>query len=469
MSRGVTNLSFLLFSLLCVLFTLKGQLMLTDTDFWWHLAAGDEIRKTGAIPVADSFSFTAGNYPWLNISWLWDVIYSWLNSVSPLYLPVIVTAIVNALTISILAAFMLKRGAGIVLTVAVILVALPSYAYMLTPRPHQITFLFTIIFYAVCALKNRKLLPLLPPLMILWVNMHGGFLVGFIILGAYLFESLVKREWKYVSLLFLTLLTCLVAVSLNPLGINIIEACQRTLSSALLPIISEWDPLKFNRIHALHLVYLAIFLISFRPLNKNVGLAEKLISIFWASQAFAHERNLPIFVLLSATVIALNLKQVFSMSETLRRKDADYERDLANIKRPALVVSVIIVVILLSTLPAKFLNFHIPSEHPIEEAEFIKNNYADRKFLNDYFQGGYLLYNGTKVFIDGRAETAYPDEVVDDYLKFHFSQSGWERMIDKYGITGVVLPKNNPNLQYFVKGWSKVFEGDLDVIYIRER
>ena len=461
-----------LFVLLSVLFSFKANLMLTDTDFWWHLAAGDQIRAMGGIPSSDSFSFTANNYLWYNISWLWDVIYSWLNAQSPLYLPAVVTAIINALTLSILAGFMLKRGVGVVVALTVILLGLAPYAYMLTPRPHEVTFLFTVIFYAICAGNNRRLLPVLPLLMILWVNMHGGFLVGFIILGAYLLQTLLAKDKKSAGLFLLTILTCLVACMLNPLGIDIFEACRRTLSSALLPIISEWQPLQFDLKHGLHVIYLVIFLATFR-FNKNTGIAEKLLSLLWAFSTYQHERNLPIFVLLSAPVMAINLQSIFAKSNWLAKKNEDYERDLGNakVRKAAFVIGLFITCILISGIIRPYLNLNTPNTHPVEEAEFIKRNYPDKHFLNDYFQGGYLLYTGTKVFIDGRAETAYPDEVVQDYLKFHYTQPGWEEIIPKYQIDGVILPRGNPALPFFEanKAWEKVFEGALDVVYIKQQ
>ncbi len=442
--------------------------MLTDTDFWWHLAAGDVMRQNGAIPYSDSFSFTVGNYPWYNISWLWDAIYSWLNAHSPIYLPVVFTAVVNALTLAVLAGFMLRRGAGVVITLAVVLIGLAAYSYMLTPRPHEITFLFTIIFYAICANKNHRLLPVLPPLMILWVNMHGGFIVGFMICGAHLLQSIIAKDKKSAAMFFLVTLTCIAASFLNPLGLDIYQAVRRTLNSALLPIISEWQPLS----HISHIIYLLLFLVTFRPLNKETGIAEKLLSLLWAFAAYQHERNLPIFVLLSAPVFALNLKYIFSKSQWLAKKNADYEDDLGNMKvrKAGFAFSLAVVVLLVSGLARPWVNLSIPDTNPVAEAAFIKANYAGRHFLNDYFQGGYLLYSGTKVFIDGRAETAYSPEIVQDYLKFHNMSPGWDTIIEKYGINGVVLPRDNRLLPYFVNSgkWKLVFAGKLDVVYIRQ-
>ena len=465
-------------ALLMVLFTLKGQLMLTDTDFWWHLAAGDLIRKSGEIPVVNSFSFAAGNYPWLNISWLWDVIYSWLNSVSPLYLPITVTAIINSLVLSILTAFMLKRGVGIVLILALIFLSLAPYAYMLSPRPHQVTFLMVALFYIISQRisegRDFKYVMLLPPLMIIWANMHGGFLAGLIVIGAYTFQSLLKLEKRKFLIFLLAGITCVVATLINPFGVNIYKLLPIIFTSKLFPIISEWQPMKLNAVHVLHILYLALFLITFRPLNKEVSVAEKILSLFWMCQTLSHERNLPIFIILSAPVFALNLKQIFISSVWLKRKNEEYAHDLSKIKKPVLVISIFVVVILLSTLPAKFLSFHIPQEHPVAEAEFIKQNYPNKNFLNDYFQGGYLLYvwhGQPKIFIDGRAETAYPPDIIEDYLRFHYNEQGWETLLDKYKIDAIVLPKSTPQINYFTSKpeWAKVYDGPYDAVFIKRK
>src|ERR1700761_2124881 len=56
---------------------LLGMFPLKDTDFWWHLKAGDEIRQFGRVPTVDTFTFGADGRPWVDLHWVFQVLVSW--------------------------------------------------------------------------------------------------------------------------------------------------------------------------------------------------------------------------------------------------------------------------------------------------------------------------------------------------------------------------------------------------------
>src|ERR1700733_13410676 len=65
-----------LISCLSLYYLANAPLLLGHYDLGWHLAAGDLIRDTGAVPFHDPWSFTSGGRQWYNLSWLWDVLAS---------------------------------------------------------------------------------------------------------------------------------------------------------------------------------------------------------------------------------------------------------------------------------------------------------------------------------------------------------------------------------------------------------
>lgn len=461
--------------------------MLIDTDFWWHIKAGEAISKLGKIPEYDIFSFSMANsrHTWLNISWLWDIFYNYLYQISGLYLPLIVTMLTNTITMALAIWFMLIRGTSIIAIILTFAVCVTPYNYMLTPRPHEITFLMTILFYMIIHQagtgKNSKLLLWLPFLMIIWVNCHGGFLVGFTILGAYMLEALFRKDLSHLKSLMITATLCLTATLINPLGIDIFTATNRTLSSAMLPFISEWQPLQLKWTFIPHILYILLFFATFNPFDKKISLAEKIFSVFWIISAIQHERNIPIGAILSAPILATRLDHLLTklpenVHNSIIHKNADYEKDLA---KPTTRITFFLLSISLGGFfllggIKPLLNLTIPSVHPVEEVEYLRNNYSNLNILNDYSQGGYISYaigNNSLIFVDGRAETAYSPEVISEYIAMLECRPDWYNILNKYDINAAILPKENDcATAYFNENplWKKVFSGKLDNVYIQK-
>lgn len=464
--------------------------MLGDTDIWWHLKAGEAISSLGRIPTYDLFSFSNGEniYPWFNISWLWDVAYYWLYQISGehMYLPLVVTGIINALTLSLLIWLMLSRGVKVITAFMVFILCVIPYSYMITPRPHEITFLMTVIFYAALQIAvsgNKKLLLLLPALMVIWVNCHGGFLVGFTILGAYMFAALCARNKNDIKWISATIIACALATLINPLGIEIIAACKRTLASEMVPYISEWDPMRFDPAFTLHMFYMLFFLVIFNPLSKNVSLAEKILSVFWVISSLQHERNMPLGVLLSAPVFAIRIEDLLAhlpprLKNGIINANNDYEKDLQRprVKKIIFASSLLVIIFLLCGGAKSWVDIPLDdTKHAVKETEYVKQNYSNLNILTDYFQGGYIIYglDGTsRIFVDGRAETAYSKEVIKDYLRMHLCLPGWEKIMEKYSFDAAMIPKDSAcAVAYFnsAASWKKVFTGNIDIVYIKDK
>jgi hypothetical protein len=192
---SIADLIFIsLLGLLC--YTILSVRLLGDAGIGWHIRTGQLILASHAIPRVDPFSSTMAGHPWFAWEWLYDVLAGWLDTVAGLNGVVFFTALIIALTFSW--AFRLLLGQGTNFLVALILVLLATSAAMIhfLARPHVVSWLFTVLWFWVLessetrgrlasAHHRRHLLWLLPPFMLLWVNVHGGFLLGFILLGIY--------------------------------------------------------------------------------------------------------------------------------------------------------------------------------------------------------------------------------------------------------------------------------------------
>jgi len=188
----------LVFVLLLVALTVgslaKG--LLGDGGIGWHIRTGELILKTHAIPQTDPFSSTMYGQAWFAWEWLYDALVGAVHGAVGLNGVVFFSALVIALTFTLVLRRMLASGANLPVAVVLLLLAIAASTIHFLARPHVLSWLFTVIWFEVLERfvadgKTRPLLWLLP-LTLLWANLHGGFLMGFILLGIYLAGALLE-------------------------------------------------------------------------------------------------------------------------------------------------------------------------------------------------------------------------------------------------------------------------------------
>jgi len=189
-----------LISFACVYYVSNAPLLLDHYDLGWHLAAGDLIRDRGNIPFQDPWSFTLGDRRWFNLSWLWDVTASILFQYTKFSGLILFVVACGAAIVGYLTLVCLSRGAStIAVCISVLSACLlyPSFATVpniyLAASPNTSTMLFCVIFYGECLKRTRCFL--LPLVMVLWANLHGGFLLGLLIVGIFCGAALLRRDW----------------------------------------------------------------------------------------------------------------------------------------------------------------------------------------------------------------------------------------------------------------------------------
>src|SRR6185437_14311375 len=223
-----------LISFACVYYLSNADLLLGHYDLGWHLAAGDLIRDRGAVPFQDPWSFTLADKQWYNLSWGWDVIASVLVQYTGFGGLVVSVVACGAVIVGYLTSVCLARGASVVAVCTAVFLACLLYPSFVTPpniylaaAPNTATMVFAVIFYGECLRRTRWFL--LPPMMVLWVNLHGGFPLGFGIIGLFGGVALLRRDWAGVRIFGYAAAGCVAAIFVNPLGWHIHDGVQATL------------------------------------------------------------------------------------------------------------------------------------------------------------------------------------------------------------------------------------------------
>ncbi|MEM6680185.1 MAG: hypothetical protein AAF675_20165, partial [Pseudomonadota bacterium] len=177
------RLAFPFLALVATLLILTGRSAgLADPDYYWHLATGRLIAETGALPSTDPFSWTFGGEPWVLHEWVFQLglFTVWRTTGAVGVLMAVVLATASAFYIVHAAA---DRLAGRPLvSLLVTLACSGGMAMVATPRPHLVSILafallLSVFFGSKYHARCRPLL-LAAPVMLVWVNAHGGFMIG---------------------------------------------------------------------------------------------------------------------------------------------------------------------------------------------------------------------------------------------------------------------------------------------------
>ncbi|MCJ7620995.1 MAG: hypothetical protein MUP64_12330, partial [Anaerolineae bacterium] len=224
---------------------------IVDPDFWWHLRTGQYIWETGTIPRQDIFSYTLHGQPWITHEWLSEVILYAIYAIFGQAGLILVFA--GMITAAFALSYLQCNGRPYLASFVVVLAAIAS-AVTWGVRPQMLSLLLSAVFLYILHLYRRgnsKYLWLLPPLMVLWANLHGSFFLGLVylaahILGATLENVFARRQeaahtWKDIRHLAAVTLVTTAAPVLNPNGIRLLVYPFGTLGSpAMQQYIMEW-------------------------------------------------------------------------------------------------------------------------------------------------------------------------------------------------------------------------------------
>jgi hypothetical protein len=473
--------------LLLVLFILTTR-EVTDPDFWWHLKAGQYIFENAKIPHADIFSFTFAGREWVTHEWLSEVLiyvtFKWLG-----WGGLVITfalLITSAFAISYLNCEK-TEALPFIAWLAVLSGALAT-APVWGVRPQMFSLLLTSVFLAVLNSYLRgataRNLWLLPPLMLLWVNLHGGYVLGLVLIAIALagiildglFEKKPRAEiLKSVAPLALIFLACLVVVPVNPNGVRMFSYPFETLSSPVMQEhIEEWFSPNFHQTRFLPLAALMFTVFAVLALSpRRARLSELLMLSATGYAVLRSGRHLPIFAFAAVPLLAEHASLWIKSREFSARFNSPESLASArpSLLRPALLV-VALCVSMINVRQVLARQAGVEAERfPASAVEFLRAENPPGPIFNWYDWGGYLiwkLYPERRVYIDGRADV-YGDAFIEEFLRASRGEGDWREPLRRYEIRTVITKPDSPlvSLLEHEGGWSKAFEDKQAVVLIK--
>jgi hypothetical protein len=462
-----------LISFACVYYTVNAPLLLGHYDLGWHLAAGDLIRDQGKIPFQDPWSFTSGGRQWFNLSWLWDVIASVIFQYMNFGGLTLFVVACGAVIVGYLTSICLSSGASpIAVCISVLSACLlyPTFAtypnIYLAASPNISTMLFCVIFYGECLKRTRWFL--LPEIMVLWANLHGGFLLGFLIIGVFCGVALLRRDWEEFKIYSFAGVGCFIATFINPLGWHIYEGLRTVLGHFSQAYITEWWPYYRNMTvpgSVPGIVYILIFVAFELRYRGFCPLESRLLSWLFLFLGLYQFRYMSFFFMFSTVPLALHLDRLLPKLPNNFR-----------VERSLLVAGIVAACALPLVYMQKSPALGLPEMLSEQDVLYLQTHFPHARLLNHWNYGGILIFHNRgaiPVFVDGRAATAYPDALLRDYFKLgqlEVNETAWDIVLEKYKIDTVLWVKAHKELRQFLveeRGWKEAYAGLYASIYVK--
>jgi hypothetical protein len=433
--------------------------LFSDGDTSWHLAAGKLILESGSIPDTDPFSYTFKGKPWVAHEWLAEAIMaaafaagSWSGLALLFGAAMGITLLIIGLE---LRRWLVLRHMIIVL-IPVLLVLVP----FTLARPHVLAWpLLAAWMVVMLRAREVKRAPPLPwaLLMIVWANLHGSFVMGLVLTGAFALEALVhgeERRQAFVKWGTFGAASALCAL-LTPHGIHGFLFPLQVSAMKSLPLIYEWrrtDPAE-DWFFVASLCAMLLLLLIRRPRMSPVRLVL-LAGLVYLS--IAHLRHQAVLGILAPLLLAQPFgREAAGQGLRLRTVAAGF----------ALAMLVLAAV----RLPVPFARQQGGSQ-PIAAIQRLPSELRGQRVLNTYGFGGPLIMAGIEPYIDGRADM-YGDEFKFEHQRIVDGDTqAFARAVRQWDIGWTILAPDEELVALLDKtaGWKRVYGDRWAVVHVRQ-
>ncbi|MGH9538835.1 MAG: hypothetical protein ACRD3H_12975 [Terriglobales bacterium] len=490
--------------------------LLGDASIGWHIRNGELMLRTHAITRTDPFSVTMSGQTWYAWEWLYDIVIAGIHHWIGLNGVVLFTAVIIAATFALTLRLSLRRGGNLPVTVVLLALSLGAAMIHLLARPHVVSWLLTVVWFQLLDESEAgskstvdatgRRLWWLPVLMLLWANVHAGFVVGFVLLGLYLASSAIgyfrcrleqgqEQEFRRRRLrrLGLVTLASLGASLINPYGYRLHLHVYQYLSSRwLMNHIDEFLSPNFHGVaQQCFVAILLITIVALAIVGKKLSLSRILVLLFAAYSGLYASRSLPVSSLLLTLLVAPLLTE--AIEEVSSRPDlalllrdrllrfrsfgVRMARTEAQFRGHAWPLIAVFAGVLACAHGGRlgayqWMDAHFDaSRFPVQAADAIlQRGLREPIFCPDSW-GGYLIYRlypQNEVFVDDRHDF-YGKEFLKEYLQTVRLAPEWKRFLNEKRVNWVLVPAKSAlaNMLLETPQWRVVYRDGTAVLFER--
>jgi hypothetical protein len=492
----------LFLSLFLGVLVLGPRLLNIDGDLGRHLTIGKYIIQERHIPISDLFSHTLSGQPLTPHEWLAEVWFAFFNRFGGLDGVVLLCAVLIACTFTLIFQQAQRRSQSLTLAVSLAALAAGTSSLHWLARPHLFTLLLVAVWNGLLDRMRRgseRRWWLFPLLMLLWVNLHGAFLAGFVIWGAYLVGEVVEaRDWGLRSdkskLLLGAGCASLAATALNPAGLGIWQTSLGYLQNRyLVGHTAEYLPPNFHDSSTwpfLVMLVLQIIILSQgwnlrahretakTPLigvRASLTLTDVILLAGWTAMGLYSVRNVPLYALVAGPLLAEvvgGIIQGYPELSGWRKFDSRLqlvEQGLSGKFWPVVILLLVSAGWLMGGGRPGSLNRFDPHVFPVTATDWLEAHQPSGRMFNHFPWGGYLLYRlwpDQRVFIDGQTDF-YGEALTRQYEQVILLHSGWQDVFDLYQVEWAILPVQSLLSQALATqpGWQELYRDETAVIW----
>ena len=490
--RAAPTLPDLLFAILLTVWFAQPaawQGLLGDGDTGWHIRTGEILLSTGHVPAEDPFSFWQPGERWYAWEWLSDAVFAVLHGWRGLEAVAALAALALCLWAAVLFAWMLNRGAGLAVALAVTLAAMSASSIHFLARPHVFSLL--LLAPALWTIDRDRRTPdgrlwWLVPLAALWANLHAGFAGWLLILAWLVAASALERNREAAKRYGMLAALSSLATLVNPYGWQLHRHILTYLNSPW--ILDHVQEFQSPLIRSESMLVFAVLLLSAVALGalawRPARWFETGLVVVWGFEAMRSARHIPWFTVVAAPVIAT------ACAGWWRERAARAPRSSATWilwqvsdelgRRPhfTLWLPVLAALALAAVLPGAGLADFPADRFPVAA---VAHNVArltvgpsapapPRVLAPDQWADYliYRLYPAARVFFDGRSDF-YGPAAGEDYRTLLEAGRRWPEVMARYGFSAALLPLDWPLGQILERdpGWREVYRDRQSVLLER--
>ncbi len=483
----------------------------TDPDLWWHLTTGRYILATRSIPTVDIFSYTAAGQPWVAHEWLAEIVMYLLYNTWGYVADVVIFAALITLAYWMVFRTLRLLDAGVIAsTLITVWMAVMSIAsWNVRPQIFSYPF-FAIYLYLLLRFRRApsRAIWLMPAIMLVWVNVHAGYIMGLLLLGLFIVGEAVNRvtgRWgdgvtgrggeeertqnseprtqnpPLRSYLLVTAAT-LAATVVNPQGPRILlyPLQYSGTQNASMKFVTEWQSPNFHNYY-FFIFGAAILLLMVIRGRAPQNWALTLPVLVLTAMTLQSVRVIAFFAIAAGPFIASRLTGVRrrGVSELRTQNSEPYSQHSAlRTQRYSKLNWLLLPVCLMAMASTLFLSDKaqlgrepLLTDYPAAGIQYIKQAGLDGNLFNSYQWGGFVIwsfYPSRRVFVDGRIDM-YGDRLIKDYRNVYNIKPDWKDVLAKYNVQVMLIDKNSALATLLTASgeWKKVFQGPVESVFVR--
>ncbi|MGC1679623.1 MAG: hypothetical protein WA740_18995 [Candidatus Binataceae bacterium] len=478
-------------ALVLIAIMITDSVRVADPDLFGHLRFGQQILLAGHLPRVDTYSYSMPGLPWISHEWLSDVLIAWFYRHGGVVGLKLMKLGCTAAIVVLLLEAMRQTGASAVTQISIMLLASIRLSAQMQFRPQIFTYLLLAAILMLLARDNfrgRAPLWITAPMLALWANLHGGFVIGLGAIGLYAIvrggQDLAAGHGptRFFHLAAVTS-ACIVATVITPYGVGSWLSVLHTIGNpTMLGAINEWQPLIRATIAEHHIaqvpflydlsvfgIYIgAMSAIAIAPGTDDLALVA--IAAVLIASAFVQVRNVPLGIMAAMIPLARHT------TLALRTRHARRSCETTASRRGITLAGEIVIAIAAFALAAETGLFSgtldLTEAYPAGALAFMRTHDLSGNMLCEYSWNDYVIFHEwtrDKVFLDSRFEMVYPRRIIEAYLAFAFDRAGASRTLNGFPNDFVLInPKTvAANAMARAAHWSVIYSDSNSSLYAR--